>query len=443
MDAIMTEYAVNLQKFKNELLSKKHQFYNVLLIIILYFACFTCMAQPTPTNTIEPISLRFQDAPIRVILQALADHQELNLVVSDSINSNLTIRLDEVEWQQALNVILHLTHLEAEFKDNVMMVMSTEELRLRKQQRSEDAEQSEQKRPLHLLKITLQHNNVDELAPLLERQKGLILSERAQINIEQRANILLIHDYPEKLPAIKNFIDELDQPQQQIQITAHIVTMSSESLEELGVKWGLEESNTSGLSHINANLALSPTSPQAGFNIAKLNGRLLSLELSALEQENHVEIIASPRLLTSNNQIAAIKQGTELPYEVSSGSNGTTSIEFKSAVLGLEVTPKILPNNKVNLTLFITQNTPGRTIKQSNGGEVLAIDTQEIKTQVIVANNETLVLGGVFQKSKTDSIERVPLLGTLPLLGKLFSRQSHKQTKRELIIFITPTLIDM
>lgn len=421
-------------------------------IIVCFWLCGSLapLFNPVACGAATPdsaISLRFEDAPIRVILQALADQRELNLVVADAVDGNLTIRLENVEWHQALNVILNLSQLEAELKDNVMLIMPQEERRLREQQRREDADLSEQKRPLSLLKIELQHVDAGELIETLTLQKGALLSDRAQIAADKRTNLLFIHDYPQKFAAINAFISEMDKPQQQIQITAQIVTMSDEGLKELGVKWGAGEESSSnpslGFNDININLGLSSPTFQTGFNIAKLNGRLLSLELSALESENHVEIIASPRLLTANNQTAAIKQGTELPYEVSSGSNGATSIEFKSAVLGLEVTPRLLPNGKVNLTLFITQNTPGITIKQSNGGEVLAIDTQEIKTQVIVADNETLVLGGVFQQNQTSSIEKVPLLGDIPVLGRLFSRESNKQSKRELIIFITPKLIDI
>lgn len=428
---------------KNKLIESIETPYGLFIILLMLF-CPTSFAQ---VNTTEPISLRFQDAPVRVVLQALADHQSLNLVVADSVSGNITIRLDNVQWQQALDVVLHLTQLEIELKDNVMMIIPLEERRLRKQQLLNEMELSEQKRALSLLTIELQHSEASEMSTVINQQKGAILSERAQISVDQRANLLLVQDYPEKLSAIRAFIQELDKPQQQVQITAHIVTMSDEGLEELGVKWGLGDSTSPtqslGLNDLNVNLGLNSPAIQTGFNIAKLNGRLLSLELSALEQESHVEIIASPRLLTTNNQLATIKQGTELPYEVSSGSNGATSIEFKSAVLGLEVTPRVLPNNKVNLSLLITQNTPGRTIKQSNGGEVLAIDTQEIKTQVIVANNETLVLGGVLQQSQTLNAEKVPLLGDIPLLGGLFSRDSKKQSKRELIIFITPTLVDI
>lgn len=178
----------------------------------------------------------------------------------------------------------------------------------------------------------------------------------------------------------------------------------------------------------------------AGFHLARISGRILDLELSALEQENQVEIIASPRLLTAHLQTASIKQGTEIPYEVSSGSSGATSIEFKDAVLGMEVTPKILPNGRITLTLQISQNMPGRSIKQGEG-EALAIDKQEIKTQVTVKDGETIVLGGIFQRQRNQATDKVPGVGDIPLLGSLFKHSNQQHKRRELVIFITPTLV--
>jgi protein transport protein HofQ len=411
----------------------------IVAIVLLYLASPTNASSPTETPT---ISLRFEDAPISVVLQALADQQNINLVISESVSGNLTVKLEHVQWRQALEVILHLAQLEAEIKNGVMLIMPRQERQRRDQATQAEDTRIKQLQPLSQLSVNIQHTDADTLVNVLNQQKGGILSERAFVGVEKRTNTLFIHDYPENLAAIKTFIEALDQPQRQVQITAHIVTIGSNGLKELGVQWGLDKSDAIGLSNVGIHLAASAPSVNTGFNLAKLNGRLLSLELSAMEQENEVEIIAAPRLLTANNQPAAIKQGTELPYEVSNGSNGTTSIEFKSAVLGLEVTPKILPNDKVSLALYIAQNTPGRTIKQSNGGEVLAIDTQEIRTQVIVSNNETLVLGGVFQQSSIVGKSKVPLISSIPLLGRLFSHSSQRNDKRELIIFITPTLID-
>lgn len=178
----------------------------------------------------------------------------------------------------------------------------------------------------------------------------------------------------------------------------------------------------------------------AGFNLAHISGRILDLELTALEQEDKVDIIASPRLLTAHMQTASIKQGTEIPYQVSSGASGSTSVEFKEAVLGMEVTPKILRDGRIELALQISQNMPGRSIKQAEG-EALAIDKQEIKTQVTVRDGETLVLGGIFQRKNQKTDTKVPVLGDIPVVGSLFKHQYTNEQRRELVIFITPTLI--
>jgi protein transport protein HofQ len=236
----------------------------------------------------------------------------------------------------------------------------------------------------------------------------------------------------------------MDTPLEQVQLAAHIVTISSENLRELGVRWGLaaEErpAKTLRIDNFSVGLPVDSSAITAGFHLARISGRILDLELSALEQENQVEIIASPRLLTAHLQTASIKQGTEIPYEVSSGSSGATSIEFKDAVLGMEVTPKILPNGRITLTLQISQNMPGRSIKQGEG-EALAIDKQEIKTQVTVKDGETIVLGGIFQRQRTQAADKVPGVGDIPLLGALFKHSNQQHKRRELVIFITPTLI--
>ena len=249
-------------------------------------------------------------------------------------------------------------------------------------------------------------------------------------------------DLPKQFKAINNLIKSIDKPMPQVHISAHIVTMSSESMNELGIKWGYSGRSSQLLNKFEVGLGITNSTSTIGFNLAKISGSLLNLELSALESENQVEIIASPNLLTSNQNMASIKQGTEIPYEVSNGNNGATSIEFKQAVLGLEVTPKILSENQILLDLYITQNTAGRSIKRSEGGEALAIDTQEIKTQVKVNNGETIVLGGIFQQTNDNLKRNVPNASELPIIGNLFKYEGKKQQKKELVIFITPQLVE-
>jgi len=348
--------------------------------------------------------------------------------------------LDNVPWRQALAVVLRMGKLTMTIEGNVMMVFplpDEEELQRRQQALT-------QQQPLQNLTITLQNAQASEIAQSLDSQRGKLLTERGTVLVDKRTNALLLRDTAQALTQMKSWIMERDAPLEQVQLAAHIVTISSENLRELGVRWGLaaEEKPAQALriDNFSVGLPIDNSAVTAGFHLARISGRILDLELSALEQENEVEIIASPRLLTAHQQTASIKQGTEIPYEVSSGASGATSVEFKEAVLGMEVTPKILPNGRITLTLQISQNMPGRAIKQG-AGETLAIDKQEIKTQVTVKNGETIVLGGIFQRQSSQGADKVPGVGDIPLLGSLFKHSSKQHKRRELVIFITPTLI--
>ncbi len=388
----------------------------------------------------KPVSLVFHDTPVSLILQALAEYQQLNLVAGEDVNGSLTLRLDNVPWRQALAVVLRMGKLTMTIEGNVMMVFpqpDEEELQRRQQALA-------QQQPLQNLTITLQNAQASEIAQSLDSQRGKLLTERGTVLVDKRTNALLLRDTAQALTQMKSWIMEMDAPLEQVQLAAHIVTISSENLRELGVRWGLaaEEKPAQALriDNFSVGLPIDNSAVTAGFHLARISGRILDLELSALEQENEVEIIASPRLLTAHQQTASIKQGTEIPYEVSSGASGATSVEFKEAVLGMEVTPKILPNGRITLTLQISQNMPGRAIKQG-AGETLAIDKQEIKTQVTVKNGETIVLGGIFQRQSSQGADKVPGVGDIPLLGSLFKHSSKQHKRRELVIFITPTLI--
>ncbi|CAI1861964.1 DNA uptake porin HofQ [Serratia quinivorans] len=388
----------------------------------------------------EPVSLEFQEAPITLVLQALADYQQLNMVTAAGVGGNLTLRLDNVPWHQALAVILRMGKLSMTLEGNVMMV--SPEPNEQEKQRQQQA--LAQKQPLKSVTLPLSHADAEEVAENLNAQGGILLSERGSVVADKRTNAVLIRDTASIVALLTQRIGEMDAPLAQVQLAAHIVTINSESLRELGVRWGLapDDRPTSSwqMDGFNVGLPLERSAVSAGFHLARIGGRLLDLELMALEQENRVEIIASPRLLTANLQTASIKQGTEIPYEVNSGSSGATSMEFKEAVLGMEVTPKILPNGRITLTLQISQNMPGRSISRA-AGETLAIDKQEIKTQVTVKDGETVVLGGVFQRHSAEGADKVPGISDVPLLGSLFKQSSKQHKRRELVIFITPTLI--
>ncbi|HEB0101088.1 TPA: DNA uptake porin HofQ [Serratia marcescens] len=388
----------------------------------------------------QVISLEFQDAPVTVILQALADYRQMNLIAAPGVSGNLTLRLENVPWPQALALTLRMGKLAMTREGNVMLIAPEPDAQEKRQQREALA----QRQPLHSLSLTLQNGDAAEIAESLNAQRGALLSERGSVLADKRTNTLLLRDTAPILAQLKKRVTEMDAPLAQVQLAAHIVTINSESLRELGVRWGLAPDDRPAQplrpGNLGINLPLERSAVNAGFHLARISGRLLSLELTALEQENQVEIIASPRLLTAHLQTASIKQGTEIPYEVSSGASGATAIEFKEAVLGMEVTPKVLPDGRITLTLHISQNMPGRAISRG-AGEALTIDKQEIKTQITVKNGETLVLGGIFQRHSGKTADKVPGLADAPLLGGLFRQSGAQQKKRELVIFITPTLI--
>ncbi|MFJ5332630.1 DNA uptake porin HofQ [Pectobacterium versatile] len=416
-----------------------------MLCRVVAWSWLLLLAAPFQASAESSVSMAFEDSPIPRVLQALADHQQLNVVIAPGVTGNLSLRLADIPWQQALDIVLRMGKLSVERNGNVLMVFPADHLESLQKERDERVAEQAQKLPLHNLSVALQYADATEVAASVLVQRGTLLSTRGSVTVDKRTNTLLIRDTEEALAQLEPWVKELDLPLAQVQLAAHIVTISSEHLQALGVNWGLGEGDAANkalrLNNFNVGLPVDTPAINAGFHLARLNGRLLDLELMALEQENQVEIIASPRLFTAHQQTASIKQGTEIPYQVSSGASGSTSIEFKEAVLGMEVTPDILRAGRITLNLKISQNMPGQTIKQGDNGEALAIDKQEIQTQVTVADGETIVLGGIFQQQKKNSDRQVPILGEVPVFGHLFRNHTQQHTRRELVIFITPTLI--
>lgn len=406
--------------------------------LILLVLSLLLVSSPTFSAKKSPhVTLDFQDAPIAMVLQALADYQQLNLVVASGVSGNISLRLVDVPWEQALAIILRMGYLKVEHEGAVMMVFTEQDIQERQQRATKTAEPD----ALINLTLALQHADAEQLAESLE--EGDLLSPRGSVVVDKRTNTLLIRDTSASLTLLKGWLTEMDSPLQQVQLAAHIVTMSRENLQELGVRWGMGKTPQAmplRINDFNVNLPLPNSTVSAGFNVARIGGRLLELELSALEQENQIDIIASPRLMTSHQQTASIKQGSDIPYTVSRGEKGASSIEFKEAVLGMEVTPKILRNGKITLNLKISQNMPGMKIKRGDT-EALLIDKQEIKTQITVSNGETIVLGGIFQQKNSQVVNKVPFLADIPWLGALFKQDTQQQNRRELVIFITPKLI--
>jgi len=420
-------------------LAKKYL--NIIILAILF--SMSCWANPKTLSSAESddlVSINFYQTDIAIILQALADNKQMNLVMVDDLSTKQTIKLQNVTWQKALTVVLNSANLRAEIDDNILFISKADDPEELLQKKLLEQKELQLNEPLTLLTIPVNHADLSNLVETIQSQ-GL-LSERGKAIIDKRTNSIIITDMSKQFSNIKKLVKSLDQPIPQVHISAHIVTMNKQSMNELGIKWGYTGHSSQVLSKFDVDFGVTNAASSVGFNLAKLSGSLLNLELSALESENQLEIIASPNLLTANQNMASIKQGTEIPYEVSNGGNGSTSIEFKQAVLGLEVTPKIIANDQMILDLYITQNTAGRSIKRRDGGEALAIETQEIRTQVKIKSGETVVLGGIFQQINNVSKNSVPGISNIPIIGNAFKNKAKKQQKRELVIFITPQLVE-
>ncbi|MDR0218939.1 MAG: type IV pilus secretin PilQ [Enterobacteriaceae bacterium] len=306
---------------------------------------------------------------------------------------------------------------------------------------TEQAEQNEQE--IEYQVMTLQYADAGRIAEQLQNNAPALLTKWGRVEHDDLTNSLILEDKFDAITRIKNWLKEVDTPQQQVQITAHIVTSSREALHELGIHWGLTadpQNRSLGFNRLNLHQPAGNQSHRLVLNTARIHANLLEMELSALEQENQLDIIASPRLTASHQYPASIKQGSEIPYVVQ--NKNKTSVQFKEAVLGMEVTPIILRQGKIRLMLKISQNAPGISINQG-GNENLAIDKQEIMTQVTVRNGETLILGGIFQQKKGSNQQKIPYLSDIPLLGALFNQQGERHSRRELVIFITPQLTDI
>lgn len=360
--------------------------------------------------------------------------------MAPDVKGTLSLQLTKVPLQQALQAIASSAGLVLRQQGTILYVYSQSWQQARQAQLASEQAKKRQSLPLFDRSITVRYADASELAKAGEK----LLSPRGMLTVDKRTNRLLLRDDKTALQTFLAWVEQMDLPIGQVELAAHIVTINENSLKALGVKWQLAEATTpagSGkLTGLSASVPASTATSRLGFNIGHISGRLLALELSALEQQQQLEIIASPRLLASHMQPASIKQGSEIPYQVSSGESGATSIEFKEAVLGMEVTPTVLQKDRIRLKLRISQNMPGQVIKQGEG-ETLAIDKQEIETIVEVKSGETLALGGIFQRKNSISADRVPLLGDIPWLGRLFRHEGKDNQRRELVVFITPRLV--
>ena len=442
----------------------------------------------------ERISLNFQDIEVRAVLQLIADFTELNLVASDTVSGNITLRLQNVPWDQALELVLKTKGLDSRTIGNVLMVGPADEIAERERQEIEANKQIAELAPLQSEFIRIRYAKASDVVQLFEagsEEGGSLVSERGSVVVDERTNAIIITDTAAKLAEIRDLVERVDVPIRQVMIEARIVIASTNLDEELGIEWGggyLGESNgniysVSGSREqvVSLNEAiiagetptlqypqrggnqqgggggggqqqqqqslgaalvdLGVTTATSGFAIGfTSNDLFLTAELSALESSGQGEVVSQPKIITGDKQQATIKSGTEIPYQEGAAS-GATTVSFKEAVLKLDVTPNITPDDRILLDLVINQDSVGDLVPSGTGGLIPTIDTTELTTQVLVGNGETVVLGGVFQNEEITQIRKVPWLGDIPYVGNLFKNTASKTSKSETLIFITPRIL--
>ena len=421
----------------------------------------------------EKLSLNFQNIEVRAVLQLIADFTGLNLVTSDTVAGNLTLRLKNVPWDQALDIILKTKGLDKRQIGNVLLIAPTEEIAAREKLELESMKQIEELAPLRSEYIQVNYAKASDIASLLKSADNKLLSARGNVTVDSRTNTLLVQDTADKLVEIRNLVTTLDIPIRQVLIESRIVVANDDFSKDLGVRFGLTNrgrdsttvtgdntnvvttGNLNGTTDLlngdplqltdslNVNLPAAPAGGIAstiGLAIAKLPfGTLLNLELSALQQEGRGETIANPRVITANQKEALIESGTEIPF-LEASSAGAATVSFKKAVLSLKVTPQITPDDRIIMDLVVTQDTVGDDINLG-ASTVPAINTQEVQTQVLVDNGETIVLGGIYQRRSRNESSRVPFFGDLPYVGFLFKQTKNTDVKQELLIFVTPKIL--
>lgn len=424
----------------------------------------------------DRLSLNFQDIEVRSVLQLLADFTGLNMVTSDTVKGRITLRLKNVPWDQALDIILKTKGLSMRRTDKVILVAPTEEIAAREKLVLESERQIEELAPLRAEFIQVNYAKAADLATLLKSEENKLLSERGNVTVDERTNTLLVQDTTSKLEEVRSLVELLDIPIRQVLIESRVVIANDDFAKDIGVKLGggytadkaFPNSNTQALvtgglpGDVTWNPAFGPTYienpagtgndslmvnlPQAlsatrggaiNLVLARVASHLLRLELSAMQQEGRGELISSPRVITSDQNKAIIRQGLEIPYEVRS-SSGATTIAFKEALLKLEVTPHITPDDRIIMDLIINKDNPDYTNALLG---IPPIDRRSVETTVLVENGETIVLGGVFERDKTENIERVPFFGDLPYVGFMFKQRIERDENQELLIFVTPKIL--
>ncbi|EIJ33978.1 type IV pilus secretin PilQ [Thiothrix nivea] len=439
--------------------------------------------QKKKTFSGEKLSLNFQDIEVRAVLQLLADFTNKNIVVSDTVTGNITVRLKDVPWDQALDIVLESKNLAMRENGNVIWVAPAEELAAKEQQQLESLKAKQELEPLVTEYIAVNFAKAVDLMALIEKSKGedkqSLLSPRGKVSVDERTNTLLVQDTASQVRAIRDLVKVLDVPVEQVLIESRIVIANDTFGKDLGARFGVTpkwmNSDSYGIAtgnlgdgtteyfnsiaaaqadaiknggttdkiitipglddRLSVNLPVTGAAGSFGFSILS-SDFIVDLELSALQEESKGEIIATPRVITSNQTKALIEQGVEIPY-LQASSSGATNVAFKKAVLSLEVTPQITPDEHISMDLKVNQDTVGQVF-----ADIPSINTREIQTRVLVENGQTVVLGGVHEEENLHGETKVPVLGDVPILGNLFRSSSNSNKKRELLIFVTPKIVD-
>ncbi len=432
------------------------------------------------TYTGERLTLNFQDIDVRPLLQLLADTSGQNIVVSDTVKGRVTLRLQNVPWDQALDIVLRTKGLDMRRKENVILVAPQAELAAQEKAELEAQKDIQELAPLRTEFLTVNYAKAAEIARLVKSAGGgSLLSSRGNVTVDERTNTLLVQDTADNLTAVRSMVATLDIPVRQVLIESRIVIVADDFSRDLGVRAGFtrvsddvsdlfaisgsaQSTDTimaSALDNLastgqpfpvevpfgnfdryNVNMPVANPAGRIALSILDFDDFLIDLELSAAQNEGRGEIKSTPRVITSNQREAVIEQGVEIPYQ-ESASSGATTTQFKKAVLSLKVTPQITPDDRVILDLTVTKDSVGQLVPSATGGFVPSIDTRNITTQVLVKDGQTVVLGGIMETERRESERKVPGLGDVPLIGNLFKTKSRINNRDELLIFITPKIL--
>ncbi len=415
----------------------------------------------------ERLSLNFQDIEVRSVLQLLADFTGLNLVVSDSVEGNLTLRLKNVPWDQAMDIILKTKGLAQRRAGNVILIAPTDEIAAREKLELESRKQVEELERLRTEFIKVNYAKAQDMADLLKQEENSILSVRGAVSVDVRTNTLLVKDTNLSLVNVRQLLAELDVPIRQVLIESRVVIANDDFSKELGVRFGVsrdsqglqEDGSTAiasgtldgvtslanddtfnALDGLNVNMPVLNPAGSFALALAKLPlGTLLEMELSAAQIEGRGEVVSSPRVITADSHTAKIEEGVEIPYL--SLDDGTATLKFRKAVLSLEVTPQITPDDRVIMDLNVHKDSVGETVSFQGGLSAPSIDTRNVQSQLLVDNGQTVVLGGIYETIQSTQVTRVPFFSDIPIIGNLFKSTSTIDDRSELLIFVTPKIL--